>query len=202
MIIKFVWQNIICWFGIPRRLVSDNRRQFVGQWLKEWCEGYDIQQVFTSMAYPQSNRQAKVANREILRVLHAQLDHIGGSRVDELPSVLWALRTTSKEPTGVTLFYLVYDSEAVIPVEVGVEYDRVQYYDEGNVERRLMELDLVDETRAKAAVRLTAYQQRMKQNYNQRVIPRSFQAGNLVWKKVKLVGDITKLKAPWAGPFM
>ncbi|XP_042460623.1 uncharacterized protein LOC122044154 [Zingiber officinale] len=52
MIKKFVWQNIICRFGIPRRLISDNGRQFTGQELKEWCDGYDIQQAFTSVAYP------------------------------------------------------------------------------------------------------------------------------------------------------
>ena len=41
----------------------------------------------------------------------------------------------------------------------------------------------------------------MKQNYNRRVIPRAFQVGDLVWKKVKPAGDVGKLEAPWAGPF-
>ncbi|XP_042379896.1 uncharacterized protein LOC121972274 [Zingiber officinale] len=100
-----------------------------------------------------------------------------------------------------TPFHLVYDGEVVAPMEVGVESDRVQHYDDGHTERRMMELDLVDETWAKAAVRLTAYRQRMRQNYNRRVIPRSFQVGDLVWKKVKPVGDVTKIEALRAGPF-
>ncbi|XP_042465994.1 uncharacterized protein LOC122048498 [Zingiber officinale] len=140
--------------------------------LKEWCGGYGIQQAFTFVAYPPSNGQAEVANREILRVLRARLDHMGGSWVDELPSVLWALRTTPKEGTGATPFHLVYGDEAVIPVEVGVELDQLQHYDKDNTEPRLLELDLVDEARAKVVVRLMAYHQRMKQSYNQRVIPR------------------------------
>ncbi|XP_042425810.1 uncharacterized protein LOC122013626 [Zingiber officinale] len=106
-----------------------------------------------------------------------------------------------KEGIGAMPFHLVYGGEAVIPVEVGVESDRIQHYNEDNAKRRFLELDLVDEARAKAAVRLMAYRQRMKQSYNRRVIPRSFQVGNLVWKKVKPVGDITKMEAPWAGPF-
>ncbi|XP_042426136.1 uncharacterized protein LOC122014003 [Zingiber officinale] len=77
MVMKFVWKNIICRFGIPRWIVSDNGRQFAGQRLREWCEGYGIQQAFTSMAYLQSNGQAKVTNREILQVLRARLDHMG-----------------------------------------------------------------------------------------------------------------------------
>ncbi|XP_042386506.1 uncharacterized protein LOC121978195 [Zingiber officinale] len=135
---------------------------FVGQELQEWCEGYGIDQHFTSVAYPQSNGQAEVANREILRILRVQLDHLGGSWVDELPGVFWALRMTPKEGTGVTPFHLVYGGEAVVPVEVGIESDRVQQYNADNTERRQLELDLVHEARAKAAVRLMAYRQRMK----------------------------------------
>ena len=121
--------------------------------------------------------------------------------MDELSGVLWAIRTTPKEGTGVTSFHLVYGGEAVIPIEVGVESVRIQNYDDDNVERRNMELDMIDEDRVKASVRLIAYRQRMKQNYNRRVIPRAFQVGDLVWKKVKSVGDVGKLEAPWAGPF-
>ncbi|XP_042467411.1 uncharacterized protein LOC122050580 [Zingiber officinale] len=106
-----------------------------------------------------------------------------------------------KEGTGVTSFHLVYGNEAVVPVEVGVESNRIQHYDEVNAKRRLLELDFVDETHDKVVVRLTAYRQRMRQSYNRRVIPRSFQINDLVWKKVKSVGDVTKLEAPWVGPF-
>ncbi|XP_042443938.1 uncharacterized protein LOC122029044 [Zingiber officinale] len=171
MIKKFIWQHIICWFGIPRLLVSNNGRQFTGRHLREWCEGYGIQQAFASLAYPQSNRQDEVANREILQILQVRLDHIRGSWADELPCVLWAIHTTPKEGTGVTPFHLGYGGEAVIPVKVGVESDRVQQYSEDIAERRLLELDLVD------------------------------LVGDFVWKKVKPVGDVTKLEAPWARPF-
>ncbi|XP_042441316.1 uncharacterized protein LOC122026652 [Zingiber officinale] len=59
----------------------------------------------------------------------------------------------------------------------------LQEYDADNAERRQLEFDLVDETRAKAVAQLTAYRQRMRQGYNRRVISRSFQVGDLVWKK-------------------
>ncbi|XP_042467639.1 uncharacterized protein LOC122050832 [Zingiber officinale] len=96
---------------------------------------------------------------------------------------------------------MVYSGEAIVPVEVGVESDWIQHHNEDNVVRRLLEMDLADEARAKAAIRLMAYQQRMRQSYNRRVIPRLFQVGDLVWKNVKSVGDVTKLEAPWVGPF-
>ncbi|XP_042444085.1 uncharacterized protein LOC122029211 [Zingiber officinale] len=140
--------------------------QFVGWKLKEWCEEYGIQQAFTSVAYPQSNGQTEVVNREILWIFRVWLDHIRGSWVDKLPGVLWAIRTTPKEGTGVTPFHLVYDDEVVVPVEGGVESNRIQHYDEDNIERRLLELDFMDETHDKVVVRLTAYRKRMRQSYN------------------------------------
>ncbi|XP_042460613.1 uncharacterized protein LOC122044144 [Zingiber officinale] len=135
----------------------------------------------------ESNSQAKVTNRDILRGLRARLDHAGGSWVDELLSVLWAHRTTPREAIGVTPFHLVYGSEAVVSVEVGVEFDRVQLYDDENIEQRLMELNLVDEARDKAVIRLMAYRQRIKQNYNRRVILRSFQRRREISTVLQLV---------------
>ncbi|XP_042444044.1 uncharacterized protein LOC122029165 [Zingiber officinale] len=41
-IIQFLWKNILCRFGIPHKLVSDNRRQFQGQRIQAWCKGFDI----------------------------------------------------------------------------------------------------------------------------------------------------------------
>ena len=39
----FVWKNIICRFGIPRMIISDNGRQFDSQKFKEFCVELRIQ---------------------------------------------------------------------------------------------------------------------------------------------------------------
>ncbi|XP_042465843.1 uncharacterized protein LOC122048323 [Zingiber officinale] len=179
-VIQFLWKNILCQFGIPHKLVSDNGRQFQGHRIQAWCKGFDITQVFTSVAYPQRNGQTEVINREIVRGLKVKLDHVGGNWVEELPSILWAYRTTPRESTGLTPFHLVYGNEAVVPIEIGVPSVRRILYDEGNTERRLAELDFISETRDRTMARLEAYRQRMRQNYNRRVVPRFFGEGDLV----------------------
>nr|GEV35682.1 reverse transcriptase domain-containing protein [Tanacetum cinerariifolium] len=35
---KFVWDNIVCKFGLPREIVSDNEKQFKDNPFKDWCE--------------------------------------------------------------------------------------------------------------------------------------------------------------------
>ncbi|XP_073133798.1 uncharacterized protein [Henckelia pumila] len=54
-VINFLWKNIVCRFGIPQTLVSDNGTQFSGAKIKYWCKGLSIKQFFTSVGNPQAN---------------------------------------------------------------------------------------------------------------------------------------------------
>ena len=78
---------------------------------------------------------------------------------DELPIVLLAYRTTTRTPTGETPFRLAYESEAVIPVQIGLTSFRVENHDESRNDKAMrLQLDLVDEVRAIAEQRLARYQ--------------------------------------------
>lgn len=68
-ILRFLWRSIVCRYGVPRRLVSDNGRQFQGQKVLAWCKEMKIEQRFTSVAYPQANGQTEVTNRSIVQAL-------------------------------------------------------------------------------------------------------------------------------------
>ncbi|XP_075091811.1 uncharacterized protein LOC142171974 [Nicotiana tabacum] len=104
---------------------------------------------------------------------------------EELPGVLWAYRTTVKSSTGETSFSLVYDAEALIPVEVGETTLRYFHVDgESNNEAMLINLELLEERRDLAHVRMAAQKQRMERYYNQRTNLRYFKVGDLVLRKV------------------
>ena len=66
------------------------------------------------------NGQTKVTNRTLLRIIKARLDDAKGAWPEELPNVLWAYRTTAKTLTGEIPLRLIYGTEAVILVEVGI----------------------------------------------------------------------------------
>ena len=51
---NFVWKNIVCRFGVPKVLVSDNGRQFDNALFKEFCEHFGIQNHYSSPPPPQS----------------------------------------------------------------------------------------------------------------------------------------------------
>ena len=145
---NFVWKNIVCKFGVPRVLISDNGRQFDNTLFRDFCEHFGIQNHYSSPALPQANGQTEVANQSLLKIIKTWLK--GAKRVwpDELPGVLWAYRTTVKTPTGETSFKLAYGSETVIPTEVHMANHRVmKYKKKDNAEQLRINLDLIDEVR-------------------------------------------------------
>ena len=85
---NFVWKNILCKFGVPRVLVSDNGRQFDNSLFRDFCEHFGIQNHYSSPAHPQANGQAEVANRSLLKIIKTRLEGAKGVWPDELPGVL------------------------------------------------------------------------------------------------------------------
>ena len=94
----------------------------------------------------------------MLKIIKTRLEGAKGIWPEELPSILWAYRTTTRTPTGETPFQLTYESEAVIPAEVELTSYKVHNHDESkNDEAIRLQLDLVDEVRVKVKQRLARY---------------------------------------------
>nr|GEW48244.1 reverse transcriptase domain-containing protein [Tanacetum cinerariifolium] len=62
---KFVWDNIVCRFGLPGEIISDNGKQFRDNPFKDWCENLNIRQHFASIKHPQANNLVEKANRKV-----------------------------------------------------------------------------------------------------------------------------------------
>ena len=70
---NFIWRSIICRFGIPRALVSDNGKQFDNPKFINFYAELGIKNYYLSPAYPQSNEQAKVTIRTLNAALKTKL---------------------------------------------------------------------------------------------------------------------------------
>jgi hypothetical protein len=127
-------KSIVCRFGVPSRIITDNETQFTSRLFQEYCEGIGTQLCFASVAHPKSNNQVERANIEILRRLKTRsydcLKKHGVNWVSELLSVLWGNRTTPSRATGDTPFFLVYGAEACLPPEILMGSPWVQSFDE------------------------------------------------------------------------
>ena len=121
----------------------------------------------------------------MLKIIKTRLKGVKGIWPDELPSILWAYRTTARTPTREMPFRLAYRSEAVIPAEVGLASYQVENNDKDENEKAMrLQLDLVDKVRAAVEQRLARYQNLMVKHYNSSIRHRDFQVSDLVLRKV------------------
>ena len=74
-----MWKIIICKFGIPRTIISDNERQFDNQAFKDFYLGLGIKNQFSSLGHSQANGQTEVTNRTLLKIIKAKLDDAKGA---------------------------------------------------------------------------------------------------------------------------
>jgi hypothetical protein len=126
-----------------------------------------------------------------------------------LSEALWAHRTSRHEATKVAPFELVYDQEAVLPVEIGMQCLRVT--GQGSLsakeyhELMMHKIDDVHESRFKALEEIEKGKIKIAKAYNKRVVEKSFQVGDLVWKMILPLGTrsgkLSKWSPSWEGPF-
>ena len=86
------------------------------------------------------------------------LERSAGYWLDELPAVLWSLRTTPNRSTGFTPFFLMYGAEAVLPADIEHDSPRTALYTEADAkEAREDSVDLLEEARELALSRSAVY---------------------------------------------
>ena len=174
---QFIWKNIVCRFGIPQSIVSDNEPQFDSRVYRNFYQELKIKNLYSTPHYPQSNGQA-------VEPLKKRLDSAKGKWVDELPGVLWAYRTIAHRPIDIFPFALTYGMEAIVPTEIGTPTLRTDLPEQSNTETVIKDLDTTDELSEAAVVQIASYHRRLANLYNRRVKPRVFQPKDLVLRKV------------------
>ncbi|XP_019171927.1 PREDICTED: uncharacterized protein K02A2.6-like [Ipomoea nil] len=201
---RFLWKRVICRFGLPEHIVSDNGRQFDCQAFADFCRRHDIRHTKVSVAYPQANGQVENVNRTLVDGIPKKLEDIRGNWADELDRVLWAYRTTQRRATGESPFSLAYGFEAKVPIEVVEPTHRVRTYsDTENEESLRIEKNFLKEKREVASARMAEYQQAVKRYRDRRIRLRTFQVGDLVLRdrQASQPAEGGKLAIKWEGPY-
>ncbi|KAM1807302.1 hypothetical protein ACFX11_030337 [Malus domestica] len=124
----FIWKNILCRFGIPNAIVTNNGLQFDNNKFRMFYSKFNINLCFASPAHPQSNGQVEAINKTIKRTLKTNLDKAKGCWLELIPQVLWLYRASYWTSTGETPFSLAFGTEAVVLVELEQATFRVQNY--------------------------------------------------------------------------
>ncbi|XP_070005416.1 uncharacterized protein [Nicotiana sylvestris] len=83
-VVKFLWENIIYKFGIPKEIACDNGPQFIGAKFTKFLEDLKIKWITSSPYYLSANDQAELTNKVIIQNLKKRLEADKGKWPKEL----------------------------------------------------------------------------------------------------------------------
>ena len=87
-ITSFVWKNIICRFGVPRVIISNNGKQSDNPKFRKFCQDLGVKNHYSSPRHPQANGQTEVTNRNLFKIIKIRLEGEKGAWPEELQNVL------------------------------------------------------------------------------------------------------------------
>ncbi len=116
---KFLWNQIICKYGMPMKVVVDggpeNREQ-----LKQYCEEIGIKRVVISIYNLTANSTVEMGYVSIANMLSKLTGGMGTNWLKHLPIVIFVDQTSIHSPYGRTPFELIYGHEALLPIETEI----------------------------------------------------------------------------------
>ncbi|XP_058746121.1 uncharacterized protein LOC131618991 [Vicia villosa] len=187
VVTRFIKHHIICRYGVPERIITDNGSNLNNKMMKELCENFKITHHNSSPYRPKMNGAVEAANKNIKKIVQKMVVTYKDWH-EMLPFALHGYRTSVRTSTGATPFSLVYGMEAILPVEVEIPSLRVltdvKLSEADWVQTRFDQLNLIDEKRLAAICHGQAYQKKMKRAFDKKIRPRHFQVGDLVLKKI------------------
>ncbi|CAF2205227.1 unnamed protein product [Rotaria magnacalcarata] len=197
--------EIICRWGCPTYILSDNGPQFVSELFTNICSSLGIRNKTTSNYHPQTNMTERM-NRNLKPMIAQYAQENAHSWDRHLSKLALSIRTSVNETTGDTPAYLNFgrdpklpldllitnpdNNEPLLPTSISTEVDTYKQY---------LRKDLLTAHRI-AQEHNEVRKMQQKNKYDQHSSNRSFKEGQLVWVSIPSVLKHGKLDPLYQGP--
>ena len=205
-IVSFLQKNILSRFGTPRTIISDGGSHFVNKIFAKLMSRYEIKHIMSLAYHPQTNRQAKISNKEIRRILEKTVSSCRKDWSSKLNDALSAYRTAFKTPIGMSPYRVVFGKPCHLPLEL--QYKAMWAIKKLNFdfkiakEERLLQLNELEELRNEAYDNARIYKDKTMKWHDKRIMRKEFREGDRVLlfnSRLRLFPG--KLKSKWSGPY-
>ena len=205
-IISALIGNLITVYGTPRRILTDQGRNFESEQFISFCNLFRISKIRTSAYHPQSNGVCERFNQTLKYGLRKSLSESQYCSWDlYLNFVVFSYNLSVHSSTGFSPFYLTFGSEARLPSDLifgspaltqdGADSSR------GPLSLLLKSFSLLSRAFASVRVNLHSFHQREKDLYDLGAIERIFRPGDTVRVRLKArQRGPAKFNTEWSGP--
>ena len=171
VIMEFIEENILSRFGCPQRIVTDNEKDFKSKEMGAVCKKNGILLKHSNPYYPQGNGLAESYNKNIIQSIRKLLKHNKRSWDSMLKYALWADRITVKQAIGTSPFQLVYGTDAIFPIQLGItvmKFFQDCQEEPNDMQRRIYAMIELQQNREKVEEKAQLYRLKIKERFDRK----------------------------------
>ncbi|UYV73470.1 K02A2.6-like [Cordylochernes scorpioides] len=186
--------NLICRFGVPLELHSDQGRNFESEIFRELCQVLGIWKTRTTPLHPQSDGMVERFNKTMVEHLSKVVEQNQRDWDRRLPLFLMAYRAAIHETTGQTPAKVMFGRELRLPCDL-------EFGTPGGPPVEVT--SVLSETHKLVREKIQLASHRMKTHYDLKANHEGFKENDLVWmfNPKRKRGLSPKLTPMWEGPY-
>ena len=191
--------EVICRYGVPRSIHSDQEANLTSEIVKHMCEVLGMERTQTTAYHAQGNGLVERMNRT-LKTMLAKV--VRENQTDWNTKVLFAYRTTIQDSTSFTPFHIMFGRSPSLPIDrmlALTEEGKDQSYSEyvKKLKQSLEDAYQIVRTTMKAS------HNQQKRQYDKGSREFQLRIGDMVYLHVPAVrqGRNRKLASQWTGPY-
>lgn len=198
---KKLVQEVVCRYGVPMEIHSDQGRNFESGLFQEMCSLLGMHKTRTTPAHPQSDGMVERFNQTLENHLAKVVDDHQKDWDQYIPLFLMSYRSALHDSTGFTPAKVNFGREMRLPIDaitgtppdgpkIVTEYVSDLQYQLNEVHKMVREQSLKTSTS-------------MKTRYDRKANSNGFEEGALVWfhNPLRKKGKSPKLQPRWEGPY-
>uniref|UniRef100_A0A8C5QC51 Gypsy retrotransposon integrase-like protein 1 n=1 Tax=Leptobrachium leishanense TaxID=445787 RepID=A0A8C5QC51_9ANUR len=126
---KLLWQKFFAHYGFPKRLHTDQGRDFESRLIKEMLKLLQIEKSRTTPYHPEGDALPERFNRTLLDMLGTLKDVQKRRWSQHVETLVHAYNCTRHESTGFSPYFLMFGREARLPIDIrlGVSSDGMSH---------------------------------------------------------------------------
>lgn len=193
-------KNIICLYGIPEILITDQGTNFLSELFKNMCKMLKIKKIQTTSYHPESNGALERSHRVLEEYLRHFISDTQQDWDNWIPFATFTYNTTTHTATKFSPFELLFGFSPTLPTSINQPLKMSYTYDDfiENLKQKMQY------SRQIARENLLHSKHISKNNYDKHSFPRNFTIGDkvLLYDESVRRGRSKKLSSLWIGPYI